>query len=621
MKCLRTKLLLFFLVVALPTLAVTDTNTVNKWNDEALNLAYSDPAKAMKLAQQSLETSRKIHFSRGEVRALIRMGIIYDVTAKNDDAIRMYKKSLQLSYNTNDQRGVASNLNNLGLIYYKINQYHTSLKYFNRAYVIFNRLQDEVNLGSVSNNIGMLYDELNQYKNAVAWFKGALKHYEKSGETPAIYDVYSNLGNTMEKSSRYKDAIHYSNRAIEGYRKTGNKYGLGMSLNNLGLGYRMLHQHEKAIPCYEESIENSKAIGNTFSQVSATYNLANSLRAVGNYERSYALLKDVFPIVKELDSKELCYKVCFDLAIATYRFGDRKEGERLMWEYKKYHHAYYMEAMNQSLLEAEDKFQLEQIQQQSSFKVKRLEDRRYRDNLMWSGGVVVVVLIAFLIFFIYRKSNLQKELEGQKAIFEATMEERRRISYDLHDHVGSQLSYVVNNLELLMHTSGSSERINNTFTMSQAAMSSLRDTVWTLHTEEITTELFVQRMENVMRKNFEHHPEMEANVTLNTSPEIVLPPQVTMHVMRIFQEAIHNIVKHAQATTVEVTLQQQGDWMQLRVTDNGVGMKEDSVKPFHYGLQSMRERATKIGGKIEVKPVPDGHGTVVFLQWKNTPIA
>src|SRR5690606_21195630 len=88
----------------------------------------------------------------------------------------------------------------------------------------------------------------------------------------------------------------------------------------------------------------------------------------------------------------------------------------------------------------------------------------------------------------------------QKSIFNATLEERKRISYDLHDMLGSQLSFVVSNLELMQFSADKNERVEKTFEMSQEAMRSLRDTVWTLHTEEITLEILEERMLNICKK-------------------------------------------------------------------------------------------------------------------------
>jgi len=591
-----------------------DTNTVNKWNDQALDLAYSDPAEAFKVATASLQEARRLHFSRGEVRALIRLGIIYDVQSKDSEAITMYKQSLALAEQTNDKKGVASNLNNLGLIYYRKNDFNNALKYFNHGYTIFSQLKDDQNLGNISNNIGLIHVELSQVPKGLYWFRKALGHYKAANDDYTINDVYSNMGQAFDRKEKLDSARYYINKSIEGYRKTGNKYGLAISLNNLGLVMYELQGPEAAIPWYEESGALARELGNEYSFVSASYNLSNAYRDSKRLDDQFEMLLQAYPLLGKIDSDELGYKVCYELAMCYFRKGNYPEGKALMKQYETFHRDYYKEVLGKNVLETEQRFAVKEQKQQSAFRFKQQENARFQDNLIWTTSLTVLILLVFLAFFIIRKGNLQKELASQKAIFDATMEERKRISYDLHDHVGSQLSYVVNNLELIRHTEQDNDRINRTFIMSQAAMSSLRDTVWALHTEELTIASLAQRMENVARKTIENTEGIQ--LEMNVDPELsgILPAQVTMHVMRIFQEAVHNVVKHAKATLLTVTVSESDEQWHVAVADNGIGMDSGNSKPFHYGLQSMQERSAKIGGKLSVNSTL-GNGTEILLTW------
>ena len=73
---------------------------------------------------------------------------------------------------------------------------------------------------------------------------------------------------------------------------------------------------------------------------------------------------------------------------------------------------------------------------------------------------------------------------------------------------------------------------------------------------------------------------------------------------RIAQEALHNSVKHARATTVEVRLCVLATGIMLEVIDNGVGFDPEQSFPGHLGLQSMSERATHLGGTLEITSAP-----------------
>ena len=101
-------------------------------------------------------------------------------------------------------------------------------------------------------------------------------------------------------------------------------------------------------------------------------------------------------------------------------------------------------------------------------------------------------------------------------------------------------------------------------------------------------------------------------IELSTEGEPVrLPVAVAAGAYRILQEALANVLKHAQASRVDVSLAFEPGWVRLRVQDDGVGMQPDGVS-LGYGLANMRERAKELGGTCEISGEP-GAGTTVSL--------
>jgi signal transduction histidine kinase len=89
-----------------------------------------------------------------------------------------------------------------------------------------------------------------------------------------------------------------------------------------------------------------------------------------------------------------------------------------------------------------------------------------------------------------------------------------------------------------------------------------------------------------------------------------LPTGLKHTLYRVTQEALHNILKHAQAQHVSVSLGIAGGRARLRIKDDGVGFQTDKDFPGHLGLRSMRERVAQLGGRLEIHSVP-GQGTEV----------
>ena len=93
-----------------------------------------------------------------------------------------------------------------------------------------------------------------------------------------------------------------------------------------------------------------------------------------------------------------------------------------------------------------------------------------------------------------------------------------------------------------------------------------------------------------------------------------MPEPVTTALFRITQESLTNIAKYAQATSVEIRLERDGDWVQLTVRDNGRGIEEaDQNKQGHFGLLGIRERVILLSGEFAIMGKP-GRGTEVRVR-------
>src|SRR5450432_1365649 len=108
---------------------------------------------------------------------------------------------------------------------------------------------------------------------------------------------------------------------------------------------------------------------------------------------------------------------------------------------------------------------------------------------------------------------------------------------------------------------------------------------------------------------------VETHIAVTGSPR-KLNPVTERNLLRIFQEALTNAVKHAHATAVDVELRFEPHNIELRVRDDGRGFDPQSLNPAgggHYGLIGMRERAERIGGRLTLSSGP-GKGTELLVE-------
>lgn len=211
--------------------------------------------------------------------------------------------------------------------------------------------------------------------------------------------------------------------------------------------------------------------------------------------------------------------------------------------------------------------------------------------------------------------DLVEGLRGaQERLVVATQDERRRIQRDLHDELTPQLTGVTFKLDAARNhlDAGNTGQVDELVASARndvnAAVADMRRLVYALGDPTVASlglgPAVVDRVRALA---------LPAGITVDCTIADdlpVLPPAVEEAVLRIVTEAVANVVRHAGATRclVEVGTGTDGAELVARIADNGRGIGAGS-RP-GVGTSSMRDRATQLGGRLDVGPA-DGGGTVV----------
>ena len=205
----------------------------------------------------------------------------------------------------------------------------------------------------------------------------------------------------------------------------------------------------------------------------------------------------------------------------------------------------------------------------------------------------------------------QTQEELARRVQERTaMEERQRLARELHDSVSQALygiSLGAHTALTLFDTDRAKvlEALNYVLSLTQAGLTEMRALIFELRPESLAIEgLVVALSKHVAALRARHGIEVE--LTLCDEPDVPLPVKEAIY--RIAQEALQNAVKHARSERLDVRLRCGEESIGLEVCDNGVGFDPQASYPGHLGLHSMRERASSVGGTLEIESVP-GCGT------------
>ena len=202
----------------------------------------------------------------------------------------------------------------------------------------------------------------------------------------------------------------------------------------------------------------------------------------------------------------------------------------------------------------------------------------------------------------------------------AVMEERNRIAGEIHDSLAQGVTGIVLQLEaaeeaLLKRPGAVPDHLGRAKRLARESLQEARRSVWDLLPHALEQRRLETALEDVVRQFSATGPE-EVSFTL-TEERRDLPSNVQAAILRICQEALNNIRRHARATEVRVTLSFGPNEICLGVTDNGVGFETASVTPVPgisgFGLTGMEGRARQLGGKLFVESRV-GEGTQVVVK-------
>jgi PAS domain S-box-containing protein len=192
------------------------------------------------------------------------------------------------------------------------------------------------------------------------------------------------------------------------------------------------------------------------------------------------------------------------------------------------------------------------------------------------------------------------------------VEERQRLARELHDSVSQALFGIglgarTAREHLESNPEAARAPIDYVLQLAEAGLAEMRALIFELRPESLEREGLVGALAKQAAVLRARHG-MTVDEFVDAEPEA--PSAVKEALFRIAQEALNNTAKHARAGHVEVRLTAAGDALVVEIRDDGAGFDAGAQFPGHLGLQSMRERALRLGGAVEIIS-SSGQGTTV----------
>ena len=614
--------------------------------------------ESIKNIDSAFTVLRKAPQDTSKVILLQRIGAHYNVVHL-DSARAFLQQGIALANELNYPKGRWMNLSTLGVYHERKTQYDSAMTYLNSALGIVEEINSTKGYAVVLNNIATVQIRKAEYQEALKNMFDALKAEEELGNKNGIAQAYNNIGVVYYYTANYDKTTYYLTRALEIQEELGNLDGLQNGYNNVGAIFEYQKKYDDAIGSYEKALQISRKLGDQKQEATFLSNIAQSYMNKKDFERAESIFKESIAIKIEIEdyngmvngyisfgqlllkqdklkdakryleeaivlSRKYNSKIALPEAYAALSEVAEKEGKlnksvAYLKDYIAIKDSILNEDNTRILAETEAKYQTEKkereiLEQRALIAEKDLEVRQ-KNTLMYGGfGLALILgLLGYLFYNQQKLKNRQLQKEGElKSALAAIetqnklQEQRLRISRDLHDNIGAQLTFIISSIDNLKYGFKDigdklSSRLSGISAFTSDTIYELRDTIWAMNKNSITIEDLQTRISNFIDKAAIASNEMKFSfkIASELDPEHKFTSVEGMNIYRVIQEGVNNAVKYAEAKHIDVIISEDISSYQIEIKDDGNGFETANVEQGN-GLNNMKKRSRDINATFAI---------------------
>ncbi|WP_111706327.1 sensor histidine kinase [Lutibacter citreus] len=507
----------------------------------------------------------------------------------------------------------------LGLINLYMGYTHSDIGNFPEASIelqnaekLFQKEKDTFNIIAAKNSLANLYSKNAFYEVAELEREEAIILAKKINGYRNLVSLYYNGAEDFRRVGKLKECIANLLISLEFHEKSNNDFYMRpVIICKLIVAYsegRDLNSLEK----YLQEIEANKILyTNELNNGNYLEVLKYVAFAKGNYQKSLKLAKEHLAS-KIKDNKpegiqdaekflSKVYKALGNKAEANFHLNNYYAIKDSVSSVQKINGLSYYQTF------FETKKRDFKIENQVEHIMLLNEKNKVKNQWLLFGGTGLVSVFGFIMLYRSRNTAKRKQKLQEKFLqnlIEVKENESTRLSRELHDSVGQKLMLLTKKIKLF--------GITEMDELADSTLNELRNISKGLHPSTIEQLGITSAIIALVNEVDEHTNMFFTNDIENIDEN--LNKETQLHLYRILQEALNNIVKHAAATTVFVTIVNNASFIKMTIEDNGKGFDFFKIKKENtsLGMKTILERSKIINSKLAIK-TKQGEGTVIEL--------
>lgn len=520
------------------------------------------------------------------------------------------EKAAQIAIKINDKKSLAKAYEAKSLAYHFSSKTALSIANNLKAIKIYREINDHESLANTYINLGWKIKNSDLDK-AIFYMNKGIKVLEINNLNPIdLSGAYNNYGVLKHRKEQLDSALYFHNKSLKLSIINKDSIGIPFAQTHIAQVYIKQRKFKEAEKRLEESL-----------------NIRKKRNDIYGITDSYLYLGDLYFAKKEFNSSLNYFKKAEKIANKNSYFPLKKYATEYIYksyeqskDFKnafKYYKLYSQlkdsvlnKTTNSKIAELKIKFETNEKEKEITEQKLIIKNRNLYTTLLAATLIILIILsLGYYHRYQFKKKQLQKEIALKDALSKIKIqnrlqEQRLRISRDLHDNIGSQLTFIISSIDNLKYIS---KDINNNFKSKLTSISSftgdtihqLRDTIWAMNKSEISVEDLHARILSFTEKakiavtntNFKVEYDIDKNGNFSSL--------MGMNVFRVLQEALNNAIKYAEAKNITIKLLKVDTNFTATIIDDGIGFKKDEIN-FGNGLSNMKKRMNTVNGSLKI---------------------